>query len=321
MNYSFVVTTEKDGLLARWRVGFPAAELREHDRGIAFDLSQLGGPQTMGLHRAIGAGDLPRAPEVEIRMPGYRGKSLVWLLNWLSVHRLGAPRGEAAFLLNKQQGPRSIATLLADLGWQDVTRKREGMTYRVGGKLPATAELPDVPRFIAEIGGNTLEFAAGYGVFSPGHIDDGTLLLVEVALKHRPVAAVADIGVGYGPLAVALVRAGVAERAVATDIDCIALYLAELNAHANSVKLDTHCTADPGEVEDTPLTVCNVPTHINAEKTAALIAALSRRARDDRSLLVVVHASLEARYRQHFANSGVSLVAHRSAEHVVLATC
>ncbi|GAB3066807.1 methyltransferase [Micromonospora schwarzwaldensis] len=309
-----------DTSVGRWRIGFPGTELRAPERGIAFDVSELGGPLAVGLHQAMSSPTLPRAPEVEIRLPAYRGKSLVRLLNWLVVHRLIEPGGKATFLLEKQQGPASIATLLGDLGWRDVTRERSGRVHRVGGIPADTAELPDPPAFRTRIGGNDLVFAADYGVFSPGHVDEGTRLLAEVALRQPPVASVADIGVGYGPLAVALVRAGTAQRAVGADIDCIALYLAEHNARVNGVPLSTICTADPGEVEDTPLTVCNVPTHIDAEKTAALMAALVHRARAGRKLLTVVHASLETRYRQHFANAGASVVAHHGTTHVVLET-
>lgn len=73
-------------------------------------------------------------------------------------------------------------------------------------------------------------------------------------------------------------------------------------------------------MEDTPLTICNVPTRVDAVKTAALMAALAHRARDGRKLPVVVHASLEARYRQHFANAGVRVAADRGLTHVVLST-
>ena len=105
---------------------------------------------------------------------------------------------------------------------------------------------------------------------------------------------------------------------MATDVDCIALWLAERNAAACGVRMDVHCTPDPLQAESTPLTVCNVPTHINAAQSAELMRGLAQRARGGRELLIVVHASLEARYARHLATAGLKAVRHPGPSHVVL---
>jgi 16S rRNA G1207 methylase RsmC len=144
-------------------------------------------------------------------------------------------------------------------------------------------------------------------------------LLLEAARRGESVEAVADIGTGYGPLAIGLVAGGTAGRAVATEVDCIAVWLAERNAETNGVPMRVECSAEPTAVEDTPLTVCNVPTHLDAERTRGLMAGLLTRSRRGR-LLVVVHASLEARYARYFTAAGRRVGRHAGAAHVVLDT-
>lgn len=290
-------------------IAYTAAELIENRKEA--------GP-AVPLHTAMSAEPV-RADSVLVRLPEYRGKSLIPVLSWLVADRLARPGAEVSWYLQKQQGPASCAALLTGLGWQDVGHKREGRLVRISGRPPESTELPEAKSFTDTIGSVELDFLADYGVFSPGHVDDGTALLAEVALQQEPVDAVADIGIGYGPLAIGLVRNGMARRAVATDVDCLALWLAERNAAANGVPLTVECTPDPLDVELTPLTVCNVPTHIQADHSTALMNSLAGRVRDGGKLLAVVHASLEERYVRKLETAGVRVAArHRGAAHVVL---
>jgi methyltransferase family protein len=334
------------GPVGRWHLGIPASGIPPGDGGIGFTAAELAdtppAAPRIGLHTAMAA-ELPRAGAVSVRLPGYRGKSLIPVLSWLVTHRLAGPGAEVSWYLGKQQGPRSCAALLTELGWHDVQRTRDGGLVRISSRPPvmpaqpgitspaaAGAETtqpettqpetmqPEARQFSAVIGAHELTFLADYGVFSPDHIDDGSRLLAEVTLRQPPVSVLADIGVGYGPLAIAAVRNGIAARAVATDVDCIALWLAQRNAAVSGVALDVHCTPDPRQAEPTPLTVCNVPTHINAEQSAELMRALAQRARGGRKLLIVVHASLEARYARHLAAAGLTPVRHPGPAHVVL---
>lgn len=326
------------GHIDQWHLGIPAGKLPPGDGGVAFTAAELAGgsPETdprtgtaprIGLHTAMAA-ELPPAEAVRVRLPGYRGKSLIPVLSWLVTRRLARPGAEVCWYLEKQQGPRSVAALLAELGWQDVQRKRDGRLVRISGRPPARAGLPPTgplqpgppqPRqFSAVMGAHELTFLADYGVFSPDRVDDGSRLLAEIMLRQPPVGVLADIGVGYGPLAIAAIRNNVAERAVATDVDCVALWLAELNAAASGVRLEVRCTPDPLQVEATALTVCNVPTHINAAQSADLMRALAQRAQGGRKLMIVVHASLETRYARHLAAAGLTVSRHPGPSHVVL---
>jgi 16S rRNA (guanine1207-N2)-methyltransferase len=249
---------------------------------------------------------------VEVYPPAYKGKRLVLLLAWLVAARLGGP---TAWYLDKRQGPQSIAKLLAEQGWQ-LTSGREQRHVVLSGQAPQPGPPPEAEVFTGKVGAAELTFAADFGVFSPGHIDEGTRLLLEVALGSPATDVVADIGVGYGPIALGLVRNGIAASAVATDIDSLALWLTLRNAETNGVPLTVACSADPAAVPATALTVCNVPTHIDAAQSAALMAGLLRRAASGR-LFAVVHASLESRYQRYFRDAKLKTRRHPGPQHVV----
>ena len=289
-------------------VALTAAELEEQAPGT---ISRI------GFHSAMEY-PIPRAGRLTVRLPDYRGKSFTDVLSWLLTNRLSEPEAAVSWLLAKQQGPKSFAAYLARLGWRDVASAREGVLTWITGVVPRTAELPTPRAYKTVIGEQELFFEADYGLFSIERVDDGTRLLAEVALQSPPVDVVADIGVGYGALAIGLVRNGVARRAAGTDVNCVALWLAKRNAAANRVQLTVTGSSDPSAAEDAELTVCNVPTHIDAAKTADLMRSLARRARGGRRLLIVVHASLEARYTGHLRRNGLTPVAHRGSAHVVL---
>jgi 16S rRNA G1207 methylase RsmC len=261
---------------------------------------------------------LPRATDrVDVHLPTYRGKSFVPVLAWLVAMRLTTPETEVVWHVDKRQGPDSMQRMLGSLGWR-LEQTRRGRLRQLSGQAPPVACLPEPRQFTADIGGIRVRLEADHGVFSPTEVDAGTRLLLDVALRGPSVGVLADIGTGYAPLAIGLLANGIARRAVTTDVDCIALWLAERNASMNGVTaIETTCSADPGAVEPTSLTVCNVPTHINAEQTAALMAGLLRRARHGR-LLAVVHASLEARYARYFTEVGVRPARHAGVHHVVL---
>jgi 16S rRNA G1207 methylase RsmC len=306
--------------IKRWQVGAPPGAAAPHAGRIALHADEAAGGSAdrppRWFHEVARHRPDP-APEVELWLPPYRGKSLVPVLSWLATERLADPGAPATWCLDRRQGPDSIARLLTRSGWTDVGKTRRGRLIHLHGRLPERAEPPTPERFAARLGGSEIEFEADYGVFSPRQVDAGTALLAEVALAEEPVPTVADIGVGYGALAIGLVRGGVAGRAVATDVDSVALWLAGRNADRHAVPLEVRCDPDPTAVPPTRLTVCNVPTHIDAARSQALIAGLIARARAGR-LLIVVHRGLEERYARQLVAAGLRPARHRGATHTVL---
>ena len=248
------------------------------------------------------------AQEIEIAPPAYRGPRLLPLVSWLVTTRLAAPGARATWRVERRHGPEPARRALEPFGWR-LEAERAGRWVLLHGNVPPPHELPPPRSFKA----GELTFEADYGVFSPDRIDPGSALLLDVAAGLPAVDAVADVGIGYGALAISLVTSGRARRALGTEVDSIAAWLAERNAHAAGVELRVELDPDPLSVERTELTVCNVPTHLDARRSADLMAGLAERARDGR-LLAVVHAELEQRYARHLEAARV----HAGHDHVVL---
>jgi 16S rRNA G1207 methylase RsmC len=310
------------GELRRWVLGAAAAATAE-DGVVAFTAQEAAAAHgraavVLGFHEVAAKGAPARASQAKVVVPGYRGKTFLPVLSWLVTKYLVASDATVEWHLDKRKGPAAVARQLASLGW-DLGPERARGAVVLGGRAPHPVEPPAARALVLKINDTQLSLAADYGVFSPGAVDDGTALLLDIARQSEAVDAVADIGTGYGPLAIGLVAGGVAGRAVATDVDCVALWLAERNAQANGTPLRVECSPEPTVLQNTPLTVCNVPTHIDVERTRELMAGLLSRARHGR-LLVVVHASLEARYERYFTAARVRVGRHAGPAHVVLDT-
>lgn len=168
-----------------------------------------------------------------------------------------------------------------------------------------------------QLGQHATTVYADYGVFSSHGLDAGTELLLDVALAHPRRDAVADVGTGYGPLAIGMITNGCAEYAVASDTDCLALHLTRLNARRLGVAIHLSSNPDPSQLQRTSLTLCNVPTHLNRAATEELIDGLADRTRDG-CVLLVVHRSMENRYLRHLRRRGLDVGLHRGDTHVVL---
>jgi hypothetical protein len=298
----------------RWTVGGESPS--EVGKMVALGAIAGAGDSAVPFHRVARAPTVPRSSEVEVLVPGYRGKRLLPMLSWLVTNRLALPEASARWRVERRHGPAAAQQALAPLGWR-LRPERSGRWVLLRGAVPEPHELPPPRSFGTSVGGRTLRFEADYGVFSADELDPGSALLLEVASGLPAVEAMADVGTGYGALAIGLLAAGRATRAVGTEVDSIAAWLAERNAATAGVQLRVRLDPDPLSVERTPLTVCNVPTHLDAAHSAALMRALAERARDG-TLLAVVHAGLEGRYRRHLELPGLRVSRHPGREHVVL---
>ncbi|MEA2419809.1 MAG: rRNA (guanine1207-N2)-methyltransferase [Thermoleophilaceae bacterium] len=258
---------------------------------------------------AAGRASLPEGVEhIELAPPAYRGKRLLPVLSWLATQH--APGARATWRVERRFGPDYVRRALEPYGWR-LEPERAARWLLLHGDVPAPHELPPPRSFSA----HGLRFEADFGVFSPERIDPGSEFLLEV-VGARPdrVEKVADIGTGYGALALSLVTGGRAGRALATEVDSISAWLAERNAQAAGVDMRVELDPDPLAFGPTPLTVCNVPTHVDAVRTAAMMEALVERARHGR-LVFVVHAALADRYARYLR--ALRVKRHTSGEHVV----
>lgn len=258
----------------------------------------------------------PQTPSdvVRIHVPPYRPASALILLAALAG-RLGRPGSRVVWFAQRKYHGHIRRTLVPH-GWRLVDERVDG-THVLTGTPPVDIRT-DHPHHIAvTLGAVQTNLAADYGVFSTDRLDDGTELLLTTALAMPPVPTVADIGTGYGPLALGMVLNGAAQAAVASDIDAFALHLADINARRLKVPLVVSGTPDPARLPPTPLTLCNVPTHIPRDQTGALMDGLATRAQSG-PVLLVVHRSLEGRYHDHMHRRGLCVTPRNGEHHVVL---
>src|SRR5215203_5948593 len=86
------------------------------------------------------------------------------------------------------------------------------------------------------------------GVFSHGHLDTGTSLLLREAPAPAPAGELLDLGCGSGAIALALALRSPRARVWAVDVNARALQLTSSNAARNGVT--TIVAAAPDDVPD-----------------------------------------------------------------------
>lgn len=91
-----------------------------------------------------------------------------------------------------------------------------------------------------------LKLQTDSGVFSGGHLDKGTGVLLDKAPAPPPSGDLLDLGCGYGPIALWLAVSSPAARIWAVDVNERALGLCRENAVRNGLGNVTACL--PGEV-------------------------------------------------------------------------
>ena len=86
------------------------------------------------------------------------------------------------------------------------------------------------PRRIAvRLGGRDLEVTTAGGVFSPGHVDLGTRVLLDAVPDAPETGDVLDLGCGWGPVALTLALESPSARVWAVDVNQRALELVRRN--------------------------------------------------------------------------------------------
>ncbi|MBN1516703.1 methyltransferase [Candidatus Sumerlaeota bacterium] len=105
--------------------------------------------------------------------------------------------------------------------------------------IEADGELLDLlsgKRAALSLNRRTLEFELPVGVFSSHEVDRGTLMLLrELEKAGAPQGAWLDAGCGCGPIALAALANGWAERAAGLERDALALDFARRNARSNGL--------------------------------------------------------------------------------------
>ncbi|HEY0118209.1 MAG TPA: methyltransferase [Cellulomonas sp.] len=112
---------------------------------------------------------------------------------------------------------------------------------------PAT---PDERRTITvELAGRPVSVETAGGVFSPGHVDLGTRVLLREVPDPPQIGDLLDLGCGWGPLALTMALLSPAARVWAVDVNERALDL--VRANAERLGLVNVTAARPDEVPAT----------------------------------------------------------------------
>lgn len=145
------------------------------------------------------------------------------------------------------------------------------------------------------LGGQEVTVETASGIFSPGHIDLGT----QVLLRHLPPAPagdVLDLGSGWGPLALTAALTTADARVTALDVNRRALDLVRRNAERLGVEgqvravVATDITAD----ERFDAIWSNPPIRIGKQALHELLAAWLPRLKDGGEAWLVVQKNLGA---------------------------
>jgi 16S rRNA G1207 methylase RsmC len=266
---------------------------------------------------AEAAVEVERADEVLVRPSMWRGHSFIALCEWIACAKLARPGSPVRWEVPARGGATGVRKVLTEREWTFKETRGEHKRQRVfEGPAPEAGEMPPTRSFRALLGPRELSFEADWGVFSLGHVDDGTRALFDAALERR-AATVADIGTGYGAVAVGLAAAGGTERVVASDVDFVALHFARRNADANGAAVELRGEDDPAALAPTELTTCEIPTHVPPGQTQRLVDGLVARSRTG-TVLVAVHNGLVERYVRLFAGAGAETRIEEGETHAVL---
>lgn len=137
--------------------------------------------------------------------------------------------------------------------------------------------------------------ATDRGVFSHGHVDSGTLLLLQQAPTPAATGDLLDLGCGAGPIAVALAKRSPAATVWAVDVNERARDLTAANAARNG--LDNVRVVAPDGVPDEVVfsTIwSNPPIRIGKDALHELLLAWLGRLTPDGDAVLVVQKHLGA---------------------------
>ena len=152
---------------------------------------------------------------------------------------------------------------------------------------PAAAHRPGLVHVL--LPGLHLELETDAGVFSASRLDPGTRLLLDTAPPPPAAGDLADLGCGYGPLALVLAARSPAARVWAVDVNARARELCARNAAAAGLD-NVRCLPpdDPALPASLRLVWSNPPVRIGKQALHELLGQwLARLSGDGAAYLVV----------------------------------
>ncbi len=140
-----------------------------------------------------------------------------------------------------------------------------------------------------------LELETDSGMFSPTRLDPGTRLLLDTAPQPPSSGDLADLGCGYGPLALVLAARSPGARVWAVDVNTRALELCARNAErAGLANVRCVAPADQAIPERLRLIWSNPPVRIGKPALHALLQTWLARLTPDGAAFLVIQRYLGA---------------------------
>lgn len=138
--------------------------------------------------------------------------------------------------------------------------------------------------------GRDFSFFTDAGVFSKGHLDAGTELLIKTAPPLPDGWRVADLGCGWGPVGVILAAMNPGARLFLTDINARAAALAADNIAANGLDNATamECEGLSGVDGELDAVISNPPIRVGKAALYALMDEVHEKLRPGGMLMAVV---------------------------------
>ena len=174
---------------------------------------------------------------------------------------------------------------------------------------------PDERRMITvELAGRPVSVQTAGGVFSPGHIDLGTRVLLREVPDPPPSGDLLDLGCGWGPLALTMALLSPGARVWAVDVNERALDLVRVNAAR--LGLANVRAVLPDEVPDDVRFAAmwsNPPIRVGKDALHDLLRRWLPRLSPDGEAWLVVGRNLGADPLQHWLADELGVAVERAA--------
>lgn len=154
------------------------------------------------------------------------------------------------------------------------------------------------------VDGQAMHLTTDRGVFSDGHLDQGTAVLLRQAPAPPATGSVLDLGCGYGAVACAVARRSPGATVVAVDVNPRALELTLGNALR--LGLDNVVVGRPNEVDPATMFAAiysNPPIHVGKPQLHELLLRWLPRLEPDARAYLVVHRHLGSDSLQRWLGS------------------
>jgi 16S rRNA (guanine1207-N2)-methyltransferase len=188
-------------------------------------------------------------------------------------------------------------------------------------RVSRSATIKTIP---LRFGKTNLEFAVTQRLFSSFKVDAGTRFLLRLIASELDAAPrkVLDIGCGYGPLGIAMVSAGLADRAHMVDRDALAVEYSRRNAELNAVSGEVETYGSLG-YSDVPeggfdLIVSNIPGKAGPDVIESVVLDSRNYLAEDGSVACVVVSPLGEFIDDLLASDdSISITAREANQHYV----